>query len=110
MRSSMPWIIAGIGAGIAATYLLMNQPTGQMDTGYGSVEEGAARTYGWGTKNRFSGAGRNVVGRVKEGIGRVTGREDIADEGIMDQAAGSVRNAAGTVAQAAGETIHDLNR
>lgn len=110
MRSNLPWILAGIGAGIAATYILMNQPTAQTASGYDSVEEGAARTYGWGTKTRFSGAGRNVVGQVKEGIGRVTGRDDIADEGVVDQAAGSVKDAAGTVAQAAGETIHDLNR
>jgi uncharacterized protein YjbJ (UPF0337 family) len=110
MKSSMPWIFAGIGAGIAATYLLMNQPRMQADTGYDSVDEGAARTYGWGAKARVTGAGRNVVGRVKEGVGRLTGRDDIAGEGVVDQAAGAVKNAAGTVAQAAGQTIHDLNR
>jgi len=46
MRSNLPWIIAGIGAGIAATYILMNQPNAQTATGYDSMEEGAARTYG----------------------------------------------------------------
>jgi|SwirhisoilCB3_FD_contig_31_8427963_length_398_multi_6_in_0_out_0_1 uncharacterized protein YjbJ (UPF0337 family) len=110
MKSNLPWIFAGIGAGIAATWILMNQPSLQGDTGYDSVEEGAARTYGWGSKARVSGAGRNIVGRVKEGLGRVAGRDDIAGEGIMDQAEGSVRNAVGTVAQAAGQTLHDLNR
>jgi uncharacterized protein YjbJ (UPF0337 family) len=110
MKSSMPWIFAGIGAGIAATYLLMNQPRMQGETGYDSVEEGAARTYGWGSKARVTGAGRNIAGRVKEGVGRLTGRDDIAGEGVLDQAAGSVKNAVGTVAQAAGQTIHDLNR
>jgi uncharacterized protein YjbJ (UPF0337 family) len=110
MKSSLRWIVAGFGAGIAATYFLMNQPRLQSDTGYDSVDEGAARTYGWGSKARIGGAGRNIVGQVKEGIGRLAGRDDIAGEGIMDQAAGSVKNAAGTVAQAAGQTIHDLNR
>jgi uncharacterized protein YjbJ (UPF0337 family) len=110
MKSSMPWIVAGIGAGIAATYFLMNQPRLQSESGYDSVDEGAARTYGWGSKARLSGAGTNIVGQVKEGVGRITGREDIAGEGVMDQAAGSVRNAVGNVAQAAGQTIHDLNR
>jgi uncharacterized protein YjbJ (UPF0337 family) len=110
MKSNLPWILAGIGAGIAATYVLMNQPRLQGDTGYDSVDEGAARTYGWGTKARVSGAGRNLVGRVKEGVGRLTGRDDVAGEGVVDQAAGAVKNAAGTVAQAAGQTIHDLNR
>lgn len=110
MKSSMPWIVAGIGAGIAATYILMNQPRLQSDTGYDSVDEGAARTYGWGSKARVSGAGRNIVGQMKEGVGRLGGRDDIAGEGVMDQAAGSVKNAVGSVAQAAGQTIHDLNR
>lgn len=110
MKSSLPWIVAGFGAGIAATYFLMNQPRLQSDTGYDSVDESAARTYGWGSKARVGGAGRNIVGQVKEGVGRLAGRDDIAGEGIMDQAAGSVKNAAGTVAQAAGQTIHDLNR
>src|SRR3954469_1773974 len=110
MRSNLPWIVAGIAAGIAATWFLMNQPSLQSDTGYDSVEEGAARTYGWGSKARLSGTGRNIAGQVKEGFGRITGRVDVADEGMVDQAAGSVRNAAGTIAQAAGQTIHDLNR
>jgi uncharacterized protein YjbJ (UPF0337 family) len=110
MKSNLPWIFAGIGAGIAATYFLMNQPRLQSDTGYDSVDEGAARAYGWGSKARLTGAGRNIAGKVKEGIGRIAGRDDIAGEGILDQAEGSVRNAAGTVAQAAGQTIHDLNR
>jgi uncharacterized protein YjbJ (UPF0337 family) len=110
MKSNLPWIVAGIGAGIAATWVLMNQPRLQSETGYDSVEEGAARTFGWGSKARVTGTGRNIVGQVKEGIGRLAGRDDIADEGVVDQAAGSVKNAVGSVAQAAGQTIHDLNR
>lgn len=110
MRSNLPWIVAGIGAGIAATWFLMNQPRLQGETGYDSVEEGAARTYGWGSKARLSGTGRNIAGQVKEGFGRIAGRPDLANEGMADQAAGSVKNAVGTVAQAAGQTLHDLNR
>ena len=110
MKSNLPWIFAGVGAGIAATWILMNQPREQAETGYDSVEEGAARTYGWGSKARITGGARNVIGQVKEGFGRLAGRDDIAGEGVMDQAAGSVKNAAGSVAQAAGQTIHDLNR
>lgn len=110
MKSSLPWIFAGIGAGIAATWILMNQPRLQSETGYDTVEDAAARTSGWGSRARIGGAGRNVVGRVKEGVGRLSGRDDLAGEGLMDQAAGSVENAAGSVAEAAGQTIHDLNR
>lgn len=107
---SLPWIMAGVGAGIAATYLMMNQPRMQSASGYDSVEEGAARTFGWGSKARLTGMGRNVAGKVKEGLGRMTGNSDMESEGIGDQAIGSVKDATGTVAQAAGKTIHDLNR
>ena len=107
---ALPWIMAGVGAGIAATYLLMNQPRMQSETGYGSVEEGAARTLGWGSKARLTGAGRNIAGKVKEGVGRMTGNTRLANEGVGDQAVGSLKDAAGTVAQAAGQTMHDLNR
>jgi uncharacterized protein YjbJ (UPF0337 family) len=47
---------------------------------------------------------------VKEGVGRAVGDPDLADEGVADQAVGTVKNAVGNLAQAAGETIHDLNR
>src|SRR5207302_5941281 len=107
---ALPWIMAGVGAGIAATYLIMNQPRLQRETGYDSVEEGAARTFGWGSKARVTGAGRNIAGKAKEGFGRMTGNTELANEGVADQAVGSMKDATGTVAQAAGQTIHDLNR
>ena len=47
---------------------------------------------------------------MKEGFGRATGNPDLADEGVADQIAGSLKNAAGQVAEAAGQTIHELNR
>jgi uncharacterized protein YjbJ (UPF0337 family) len=107
---ALPWILAGVGAGAAIAYVMLNQPRPQAETGWGSVENAAGRTWGWGSKTRVSGAGTNVAGKVKEGFGRLTGDADLADEGAADQAIGTVKNAVGAVAQAAGETIHDLNR
>jgi uncharacterized protein YjbJ (UPF0337 family) len=106
----LPWIVAGVGAGVALAYVILNQPQPQNATGWNSVEDSADRTFGWGSKNRISGAGRNLFGKMKEGLGRVAGNNDLADEGTADQAIGSIQNAAGRVGQAAGETIHDLNR
>lgn len=107
---ALPWILAGMGAGAALAYVVMTQPRPATATGWDSVEDAAANTFGWGTKNRVSGTGTNVAGKVKEGVGRLAGDPDLADEGVADQAIGSVKNAVGAVAQAAGETIHDLNR
>lgn len=109
MKSPIPWILAGVGAG-AATYLLLRQPTtSQYATGYSGVDDAANRTALWGDKQRVAGSGTNLVGNIKEGIGRLTGNDDLATEGAADQAAGTVRNAAGAVANAAGKTLKDLN-
>ena len=61
-------------------------------------------------KQRATGLGRNIAGRVKEGSGNLTGDPDLADSGVADQVAGNVREGVGKFAQAAGQTLHDLNR
>jgi uncharacterized protein YjbJ (UPF0337 family) len=106
----LPFVIA-IASGVAiAAYILFNTPGPEYATGNDSVEDAARGTAQWGSKKRVAGAGNSIVGKVKEGVGRVTGNEDLAGEGLVDQAAGAVKNAAGEVAQAAGETLHELNR
>jgi uncharacterized protein YjbJ (UPF0337 family) len=106
---SLPWIVAGVAVGFAA-WLFLNTPTPQYATGSRDLEDAADRANRWGTKQRFTGAGRNLAGQVKEGFGRVTGDYDLADEGVVDQVAGSVKDAAGNVAHAVGDTIHEINR
>jgi uncharacterized protein YjbJ (UPF0337 family) len=103
------WLIAGVGVAVAA-YLVLNQPGPQYATGNDDVEDAADRTSLWGSKQRVSGAGGRLGGKLKEGFGRVTGNDQLAGEGIADQVAGTVKDAAGKVAQAAGETLHELNR
>lgn len=109
---TLPWILAGVGAGVA-TYLILQQQRGgayATSTGYDAVDDAADRTDAWGVRQRAAGAGTNVVGKVKEGFGRLTGNDQLASEGVADQAAGQVRDAAGTIANAAGQTLRDLNR
>jgi uncharacterized protein YjbJ (UPF0337 family) len=50
-----------------------------------------------------------VTGKLKEGLGRVAGDDDLAADGEVTEAAGIVKDAAGSLAQAASETIHNLN-
>jgi uncharacterized protein YjbJ (UPF0337 family) len=108
MKTSLPWIIAGASVA-AAIYFVFNPPSPRYATGYESVEDAAGRTAGWGTKQRLSGTGTNVIGKVKEGIGRITGDPDLADEGVGDQAVGAIKDGAGQLASAAAQTLHDLN-
>jgi uncharacterized protein YjbJ (UPF0337 family) len=104
------WIIAGVGVGAALTFLLFYEPSLQHDTGHDGVEGVADHARAWGTKKRFSGGTDSVVGKVKEAVGRATGDDDLAGEGVLDQAAGTVKDAAGQLGHAVGQTIHDLNR
>ena len=106
---ALPWIIAA--AGIAgAAYVLSNTPGPQYATGSDSVEDAARSTSNWGSKTRLRGAGGKFVGKAKQGLGNLTGDDQLASEGVGDQIAGGVAKAAGEVAQAAGQAIHDLNR
>jgi uncharacterized protein YjbJ (UPF0337 family) len=106
---TLTWILAGVGVGLAA-YLVLNQPGPQYSTGDDDVENFADDTSFWGTKQRLAGTGRGLAGKVKEGVGRAAGDDQLATEGIADQVVGSVRDTAGKAAHAVGETINDLNR
>jgi len=103
------WLVAGIGVGLVV-YLVANAPEPLYATGSDELEDAAHNTADWGIKQRAAGLGDNVVGRVKEGVGNLTGNADLADSGVADQISGNVREGVGKFAQAAGQTLHDLNR
>lgn len=106
---TLPWIVAAVGTGVAA-YFCMNQPGMQHASGSDGVEGAAGETSLWGSKQRVKGAAGNLLGKVKQGVGLVTGNKSIVGEGSVDRAAGSVKDVLGTTAQAAGQTLHDFNR
>lgn len=106
----LPWILAGVGIGLAI-YVIKNQPAPRYATGTDpNVDDAAAKASGWGAKQRVTGTGGSIVGKVKEGFGRATGDDSTAAEGVVDQAVGAVKDAAGKVAGAVGDTLHDANR
>ncbi len=107
---ALPWIIAGIGIGMGVTILLFNESEPDYATEYDGVETAAHKTFGWGTKKRAEGKVRSFAGAIREGAGRLTGDEQMADEGAADRVIGNVEDAAGQLGHAVGETIHDLNR
>jgi uncharacterized protein YjbJ (UPF0337 family) len=106
---TIAWLTAGVGVGLVI-YLIANAPAPQYATGSDSVEDAAHNAAGWGTKQRATGIGSNLAGKVKEGLGNLTGNPDLANQGAADQVAGSVKEGVGKFAQAAGQTLHDLNR
>jgi uncharacterized protein YjbJ (UPF0337 family) len=106
----LSYLIA-ITAGVAAAaYVVLNMPGPEYATGNDSIEDAARNVSEWGSGRRILSVRDKVRGTVKEAAGKFTGDGDMAEEGLVDQAAGAVKDAAGTVAQAAGQTLHDLNR
>jgi uncharacterized protein YjbJ (UPF0337 family) len=47
--------------------------------------------------DRIEGAAKNIGGKIKEGIGNVTGDEKLKAEGKADQVAGKVQNTIGGI-------------
>jgi uncharacterized protein YjbJ (UPF0337 family) len=106
---ALPWVLAGLGLGFVAYHFLYDARPEYSD---GSDDIGTAtrKIFRWGAKQRTAGTGRRMAGQLKEGLGRVTGDDDLAEEGLADQAAGTLRDATGALAHAAGQTIQDLTR
>ncbi len=106
----LPWILAGVGIGLAV-YVITNAPAQQSANGADpDVENAAAKSNVWGAKQRVAGTGGGLLGKVKEGVGRATGDNELAGEGAVDQVVGSVKDAAGKVAGAVGDTLHEANQ
>jgi uncharacterized protein YjbJ (UPF0337 family) len=106
-----PWILAGIGVGVAVAYLLfVDEPEPAYDTSDDRFTDAARKTFAWGTKKQAEGKLGSVAGAIKEGVGNLTGDQNLADEGTADRVVGDVKDAAGRVGQAVGQTIHDLNK
>lgn len=55
--------------------------------------------------DRVEGSGRQLGGKVKEGVGHLTGDEKLKAEGRGDQVAGKVQNAVGGVKDAVRDTF-----
>lgn len=106
---TLAWLGAGIGIGLVI-YLVANAPGPEYATGSDTVEDAARSAANWGSKQRVAGAGHDVIGRVKEGLGNLAGNPDLATEGTGDRLAGNIKEGVGKFAQAAGQTLHDLNR
>ncbi len=53
--------------------------------------------------DRIEGAAKNIGGKIKEGVGKITGDEKLKAEGRADQVEGKVQNTVGGVKDAINE-------
>lgn len=51
-------------------------------------------------QDRIEGAAKNIGGKIKEGVGKITGDEKLKAEGRADQLEGKVQNTVGGVKDA----------
>ena len=107
MRRSL-WVPLAIS--VVAAYIVLDRRATRCAAGYADLEEAANKTSDWGSEQRITGTGRSLLGKVKEGFGRLTGDPDLAGDGVIDQFAGALKDASGKAAHVVGDTIHDLNR
>ena len=56
-------------------------------------------------KDRIEGAGKNIKGKIKEGVGKMTGDSKTQAEGQADQAEGKVQNTVGGLKDKAREVL-----
>ena len=102
------WIPLAIG--IVAVYVILDRRAARCAAGYDDPETAANKTADWGSKQRVVGTGRGLLGRVKEGLGRLTGDDDLAGQGVVDQVAGAVQDTSGRAAHVVSDTMRDLDR
>jgi uncharacterized protein YjbJ (UPF0337 family) len=102
------WLLTGVGLGVAVT-VLFNQPQSQEAPGSSEVENAADNASLWGGKQRVKGTSGNLVGKVKKNVGKATGNDSLAGEGLVDEAVGAVKDTAGKAASAVSETLRDVN-
>jgi uncharacterized protein YjbJ (UPF0337 family) len=58
-------------------------------------------------KDRIEGAAKQVKGKIKEGVGKLTGDAKTQAEGNADQAEGKVQNTVGGIKDKARELLDD---
>jgi len=61
-------------------------------------------------RDEVTGKLEQVKGKVKQGVGRATGDEPLANEGADEEAAGHVREGIGTAKCKVGETVEKIGK
>ena len=60
------------------------------------------------TRDEAKGQIDRIKGKVKQGVGKATGDEQLHDEGVADEAGGEVREGFGKAKRKVGNAVKDL--
>jgi len=105
----LPWIVGGVGAGLAAYFLVNRIAPGYSDV-TSNVENASGKMSIWGWKARLKGNATSLVGALKEQAGHALNNEKLVAEGLGDKAVGTVEDTAGHASQKVGEALHVMAR
>ena len=106
---TLVWICAGISLSIVA-YVILNEPETGNATDGAKVNGAAAKTLAWASRQRVAGTAGKLGGKLKQGVGKAVRSDDLAGEGVIDEVAGTVKEAAGQVAHGTSDAPEDLAR
>jgi uncharacterized protein YjbJ (UPF0337 family) len=59
-------------------------------------------------RDELEGKGKQIKGKVKQGLGDATDNERLHDEGVADEVEGDIQDTAGKARRKVGEAISDL--
>ena len=59
-------------------------------------------------RDELEGKAEQLKGKVKQGVGNMTGDEALQDEGAVDEAAGDVQEGYGRARRKVGEALDDI--
>ncbi len=91
--------LASLGAAI---YLVLNDRF----AGQSGVNGESAGS--WGAKQRMSGTGNQLSGKLKKGVGDLVGDDKLSGSGVADQVTGTLKDVAGKAATAVQGAVDDL--
>lgn len=59
-------------------------------------------------EDEIKGKGKQIKGRTKEELGKLTGRRDLQDEGAGERVEGKIQEKVGRARRKVGEAVEDL--
>ena len=99
------WILGAASLGVAA-YVILSERAGS--PAYAdSLDEFTGKADAWGAKQRVTGTGGVLGGKLEQGLGKLTGDSSRESEGVLDETIGRVKDAAGQAAHAATDAVNE---
>ena len=99
------WFLGAASLGVAAYVILSDRSTSPAYAD--GLDEFTGKADAWGAKQRVTGTGGVLGGKLEQGFGKLTGNESRQTEGVLDETVGRVKDAAGQAAHAVTNAVSE---